>query len=205
MSKVLSLDDLKLEYIGKVYELLTVIDVIRENRVVKLVCQCQCGTIRPFSKSKIITGRVRSCGCYKKYKNIKLAKDLAADYVGKVYGWLTILDVVCDSGSIKCKCQCKCGNIKYVTLRALKTKHTTSCGCYKRSKEKGAKCSQWRKENPEKVAAINRKHRQWFKDNPDKVREQAENFSKFCKENPEVPKKWGVEKILNGVKIIQIN
>lgn len=45
MSKKLDLEELKKEYIGKIFTFLTVTDVIREDGIIKFVCNCKCGKL----------------------------------------------------------------------------------------------------------------------------------------------------------------
>jgi hypothetical protein len=58
---------------------------------------------------------------------------------GEKFGRLTVIDVK-DKRAICC---CICGNRKEVIIHHLLSGHTTSCGCYKKSKEKANKYSEW--------------------------------------------------------------
>ena len=129
-------------------------------------------------------------------------EDLKAEFLSKEFGWLTVLDVIHD-GLYKCVCRCRCGREKIVDIYKLRSGHTSSCGCYSKSKEFAdnqrnyltnhpeitasslEKYLEWRISNPEEVALANEKHKQWFKDNPDKVKEQARRYSQWCKDNPD--------------------
>lgn len=185
MAYKVDLNDLKAQYIGKTYAFLTVVDVIRDCGI-KLICRCKCGTTKVYNKSKVINGYILSCGCYTSLKKSEFVEDLKKEYIGKVFHWLTVLDVYRrEDTSVVAKCACVCGREIEVYPRSLKTGHVMSCGCYRRSSEKAEKSRQWRKENPDKVAAINEKHSQWFKDNPDKVAEQVAKRSQWCKDNPD--------------------
>ena len=129
-------------------------------------------------------------------------EDLKAEFLSKEFGWLTVIDVIHDK-LYKCICKCRCGREKIVDIYKLRSGHTSSCGCYSKSKEFAYSQSQylkdhpeiiasslekyleWRRSNQEEVALTNEKHKQWFKDNPDKVKEQARRYSQWCKDNPD--------------------
>ena len=129
-------------------------------------------------------------------------EDLKTEFLSKEFGWLTVVDVIHD-GLYKCVCRCRCGREKIVDIYKLRSGHTSSCGCYSKSKEFAdnqrnyltnhpeitasslEKYLEWRRSNPEEVALTNEKHKQWFKDNPDKVKEQASRYSQWCKDNPD--------------------
>ena len=65
MSHKLNIEDLKKEYIGKTFNWLTVIDVIRNNKNrVCFVCKCKCGTVIEKQCNKVLSGHSISCGCY---------------------------------------------------------------------------------------------------------------------------------------------
>lgn len=128
--------------------------------------------------------------------------DLKYEFLNKEFGWLTVLDVIHDK-LYKCVCRCRCGREKVVDIYKLRSGHTSSCGCYSKSREFAdsqrryledhpeitasslEKYLEWRRNNPEEVTLANEKHKQWFKDNPDKVREQARRYSQWCKDNPD--------------------
>ena len=129
-------------------------------------------------------------------------EDLKTEFISKEFGWLTVIDVIHDK-LYKCICKCRCGREKIVDIYKLRSGHTSSCGCYSKSKEFADSQSQylkdhpeitasslekyleWRRSNQEEVALTNEKHKQWFKDNPDKVKEQARRYSQWCKDNPD--------------------
>lgn len=63
----LNVEKLKEEFVGKIINWLTVIDVYRDdNNIVMFKCKCRCGTIKSFSKKLMLSKKPRiSCGCYK--------------------------------------------------------------------------------------------------------------------------------------------
>jgi len=74
----------------------------QENRktILKLKCQCECGTIVTVFKSNILYRRTKSC------KRCQNAKDL----VGKTFGTLTVLKRELSERLTSFLCQCSCGN-----------------------------------------------------------------------------------------------
>ena len=111
---------------------------------------------------------------------------LKQEYVGKIYNWLTVIDILRENSIIKFVCRCKCGNVITTRKNYVLTNHTTSCGCYKCSPEKAAKFTQWCKNNPDKVADQALRYSQWCKYNPDKVKAKTEKRLKTLEENPEI-------------------
>ena len=53
------------EYIGKVFDRLTVIEYICEKpgKRAHLLCQCTCGDQKVIPARRLVTGQVKSCGC----------------------------------------------------------------------------------------------------------------------------------------------
>ena len=113
--------------------------------------------------------------------------ELKEKYIGKTFGWLTVIDAYKDStkGRYFFKCKCKCGNEVCKPYDKVISGHTSSCGCYKRSKEYSNYLSEYWKENSDKVESRTDKCIQWCKDNPDKVAERGKKHSQFYKEHPE--------------------
>ena len=52
-------------YIGKKYGKLTVIGIGGYYKTsIKYLCQCECGTIKSVSRTALLSGRTKSCGCH---------------------------------------------------------------------------------------------------------------------------------------------
>ena len=114
-------------------------------------------------------------------------EDLKKEYIGKTFNWLTVLDVFRnDKNIIMFKCQCKCGNIVNSRKQYIISGHTTSCGCYKYSHEKGAKYTEWCKNNPDKVKEISEHYKQTIHNNPDILIERGKKQSALYKNNPDI-------------------
>lgn len=184
MTSKLNLEQLKQEYIGKSFSWLTIIDVVRDGRV-KFICRCKCGIVKSIDKNKVLRGDIISCGCFSQAKRADTLNALKEEYVGKTFNWLTIIDVFREDSCIKARCRCRCGNEYITTIRAVTSGHTTSCGCYRRSKEKAAKYSQWCKNHPEAMIAKEAKRKQYFKDHPEKVIQRVEKHLQWRAENPD--------------------
>lgn len=51
---------------GKRFGILTVLDRVNPQSELKYYCRCDCGQVKPFLKTNLLSGRTRSCGCLKK-------------------------------------------------------------------------------------------------------------------------------------------
>lgn len=109
----------------------------RRNNSIIWKCQCDCGKICYTSASNLRTGGTKSCGCLKQEKD-KQPKGNVINLIGKKFGHLTVIS---RQGSDKrgealwkCECDCSAHNHLIVLGSNLRTGHTTSCGCERRSK-----------------------------------------------------------------------
>lgn len=109
--------------------------------------------------------------------------ELRLNYVGKVFGLLTVTDILRIDNSWFFKCKCKCGNEKIIDKKHVLRDSTVSCGCYQKSKEKAAKYSQWCKKNPDKVKLKTEKVKEYFKEHPEQLAEQGKQHSEWLKSN----------------------
>ncbi len=116
------------EYVGKRYNKLVVIDVIRLDKKVFLKCKCDCGNITLVEYWNLKTGHTSSCGCIVKNNEYK-------DIIGKRFGKLIVikeLDNKMDkNGHRHFICKCDCGNEIEVLGHNLLANQTQSCGCRK--------------------------------------------------------------------------
>ena len=105
-------------FIGKKYGLLTVQDVKKNIATVK----CDCGNFTEVKIYHLLSGNNISCGkCYKGTSY--------SSFIGKKYGYLTVINIESEKKGKKAICKCKCGNIKKVDLSSLLNSKTYSCGC----------------------------------------------------------------------------
>lgn len=107
----------------------------RVNKSIVWICQCDCGTKKEIPAFFMTGGRVKSCGCLKQETD-KKPKGNVIDLVGQRFNKLTVIsrDGSDGRGEAKWVCQCDCGNQITVLSSNLRSGHTTSCGCERRSR-----------------------------------------------------------------------
>lgn len=111
---------------GKKYNFLTAIK--RSEIPGKWIFKCDCGNIVTKTKTDVVRGTTKSCGC----KTIQLNREAQIiSMVGKVFGKLTVIkECGADKdGSLNYLCKCACGNYKIVNGCSLRNRSTSSCGC----------------------------------------------------------------------------
>lgn len=117
------------------------------------LCQCDCGTICSVAGTHLKTGHTKSCGCYRKRKQVHGWLDLT----GKRYGRLQVLgpwekyspllEVVkeggasAEGGKLAAQgdlwfCQCDCGKLCVCQKENLRLGKTRSCGCLRQEQRK---------------------------------------------------------------------
>lgn len=116
----------KQDLVGKSFNLLTVIK--RDSNLHKWVCQCQCGKKTFVPTTPLVRGRVKSCGCLSRRKEL----------TGLKFGRLLVLEKAQNKGDKTCwLCKCDCGRTTIVRTVALKEVNgTKSCGCLINEKNK---------------------------------------------------------------------
>lgn len=97
-------------------------------------CLCECGNECEVAGNSLRAGRTKSCGCLKKESD-KKPKGNIIDLTGQTFNKLTVIerDGSDGRGEAKWICQCECGNTISVLGSNLRTGHTVSCGCERRS------------------------------------------------------------------------
>jgi len=118
------------DIVGNKYGMLTVISYSRTNKKTAMwICACDCGNQTEVSGGHLKSGDTKSCGC------LKSTKSYREDFTNKKFGFLTAISFsVFRKGHTYWNCVCDCGNHKIVDAGNLKSGHTTSCGCYKKTK-----------------------------------------------------------------------
>ena len=109
----------KKNYIGKKFNMLTVISESGRTNDGQVLwkCQCDCGNFTTIRTTDL--KNIKSCGCLKhKYK----------DLTGKKFGKLTILEFDHINHCAYWKARCECGNVIVSPINSLQNR-TYSCGC----------------------------------------------------------------------------
>ena len=97
-----------------------------KNRI-RWRCQCDCGNDTTVIGSNLISGSIKSCGCFRREH---MSKKQFKNLIGQKFGRLTVLEFVkIDSGHAVWKCLCNCGNKLNVLSNNLRNGNTKSCGC----------------------------------------------------------------------------
>lgn len=98
----------------------------RKSKSVVWECKCDCGKIFYTSSKSLRGGRTNSCGCLRKWNNMK---DISNQRFGKLVAIKPT--EMRKNNSIVWECKCDCGNICYVDTHSLNRGNTQSCGCLK--------------------------------------------------------------------------
>lgn len=124
---------------GQKFGRLTAIEMTdkRINKSVVWKCKCDCGNECEVIAASLRAGRTRSCGCLKEESD-KKPKGNVIDMTGKKFGHLTVISRQGSDGRGEAiwECECDCDNHTHIQVLGsnLRTGHTTSCGCERRSK-----------------------------------------------------------------------
>jgi len=90
----------------------------------RLLCKCDCGKTHVALADHLVSGKIRSCGCFKaETTSERLRKPLA---VGQRFGRLVVIEQV-EPGLYRFKCDC--GNTVVKTVGAVRNRNCRSCGC----------------------------------------------------------------------------
>lgn len=115
-----------LSIIGQVYNNLRVLEYTEDtNNYGRKLYRCKCllcGGERMATKSNLIRGEIKDCGCTK--HNFR-----SSDLIGKKFGKLYVKGTEVVNNKRRYVCECECGNITYVLPGDLKSGQTRSCGC----------------------------------------------------------------------------
>lgn len=110
-------------------KLMVICEAQKTSKTVKWLCVCDCGGRTESTTSNLRTGNSMSCGC----TNINRLKSKTKDLSGIRFGRLTANRQNGHRGkSILWECCCDCGAIKNVSVKALTSGGTLSCGCLQR-------------------------------------------------------------------------
>lgn len=93
------------------------------------ICRCSCGEITVATKSQLLTGRKKSCGCLR-----KRTPPNALDLTGQRFGDLEVIERTGtnERGQALWLCKChRCGNLQPFTATILRIGGAATCGCSK--------------------------------------------------------------------------
>lgn len=92
----------------------------------RYICKCECGTERSVSKSSLLSGKSKSCGC---------AYNPPKDLTGQRFDKLLVIESIPNfegTGKSAYRCLCDCGN--ETVIKSTSIYKTKSCGCIKYDK-----------------------------------------------------------------------
>lgn len=95
-------------------------------------CVCDCGTIHETTYGRLLSGTIKSCGCFHSEKARETGRKKVIDLTGKTFHNLTVLhrsNNINNNRNVIWTCMCICGNRCDVEAYNLKAGHTKSCGC----------------------------------------------------------------------------
>lgn len=126
---------------GKKYGELTVTEMLfkynykNDGKLITCTrCKCSCGKEIVVPAAYLTSGKVKSCGCYRK----KIMRDShRKDLTGMRFGKLCVKEMIWGSRENEtrtlARCLCDCGNEKIVPASQLTMRQTSSCGCLGKS------------------------------------------------------------------------
>lgn len=112
----------KINYKGKKFNSLLIIEELKKDGRLYFKCECDCGKIKMIQKYKVINNLTKSCGHLR-------------SLIGRRFGKLVVLEDTrkkTSSGEKQYLCQCDCGNKKIINSFALSSLRVQSCGCQSR-------------------------------------------------------------------------
>ena len=92
-------------------------------------CRCDCGREVDVPVNALISGNTASCGCQKSERMRQRAKDITNCRFGRLVAIEPTEERM--QGGVIWLCRCDCGKMQKVSLNALLSGNTTSCGCKK--------------------------------------------------------------------------
>lgn len=99
------------------------------------LCECECGNTKEVRGASLREGKVKSCGCLKQETD-RAPKGNVIDLTGQTFGLLKVIGRAGSDnrGEALWACECKCGQQRIVLGSNLRSGHTFSCGCERRSR-----------------------------------------------------------------------
>lgn len=110
---------------GQRFGRLTVVEPVRNGKILKWLCRCDCGGETITTSWRLRSGHTKSCGCFQR-EQTSLAS--AKDYTGLKFGRLTVKKRIAGAHT-RYQCICECGKTVVVSGNNLVCGATRSCGC----------------------------------------------------------------------------
>ena len=117
------MDDIK---VGNRYGAWTVLALSDAEHPGKVLCRCDCGTVRWLFRSPLRCGRTKSCGCHTGAQYIDYGL-----HAGDKVGYWTILKQKGDHFY----CRCECDTERWIQVSILLQGRSLSCGCHRLDKQ----------------------------------------------------------------------
>ena len=121
----------RLDLIGQTYHRLTVLEEAPSKGQSRYWrCRCACGNETIVQQGSLRSGKVKSCGCYRKEHQREVRQGKGMNIIGQTFGRLTVIAEAPSKGENRCwECRCSCGKQKIVRQSNMLTGKTKSCGC----------------------------------------------------------------------------
>ena len=99
-----------------------------KNNKTYCLCVCDCGTKKYIARHSLLSGKSQSCGCLAREETSERCRK---DYVGCVFGELTVIEMLYRYKNEKtyCRCLCSCGKEHITSASSLTVGSSRSCGC----------------------------------------------------------------------------
>lgn len=99
------------------------------------LCECECGNTKEVRGVSLREGKVKSCGCLKQETD-RAPKGNVIDLTDQTFGLLKVIERAGSDnrGEALWECECECGQRRVVLGSNLRSSHTFSCGCERRSR-----------------------------------------------------------------------
>lgn len=117
------MDDIK---VGNRYGAWTVLALSDAEHPGKVLCRCDCGTVRWLFRSPLRCGRTKSCGCHTGAQYIDYGL-----HAGDKVGYWTIVKQKGDHFY----CRCECGTERWIQVSILLQRRSLSCGCHRQDNQ----------------------------------------------------------------------
>ena len=94
-------------------------------------CRCSCGAIVVRSRSVLVSGKTKSCGCLRKELHARRMAEAQRSLIGKQFGRLYVVRLArkTNAGNTRVWCRCACGTLCIKRASVLIGGHSRSCGC----------------------------------------------------------------------------